>query len=71
MSEDCLVLSVLQGEIQNCITLLCDGVDPNTVSATGEPLLHLAIREPLNTNFPNQSFYFKVYIMWGVSENYT
>ena len=51
MSEDSLVLSVLQGKIQDCISLLCDGVDPNTVSATGEPLLHLAIRESLTKDF--------------------
>ena len=37
------MLSVLKGDIQQCISLLCDGVDPNIVSPTGEPLLHLAL----------------------------
>ena len=37
------MLSVLKGEIQQCISLLCEGVDPNIVSPTGEPLLHLAM----------------------------
>ena len=41
--EDCLVLSVLKGEIQSCIRLLCEGVDPNIISPTGDPLLHLAL----------------------------
>ena len=37
------MLSVLKGEIQACISLLCEGVDPNIISPTGEPLLHLAL----------------------------
>ena len=37
------MLSVLKGEIQSCISLLCDGVDPNIISPTGAPLLHLAL----------------------------
>lgn len=41
--EDCLVLSVLKGELQTCLSLLCEGVDPNIISPTGEPLLHLAL----------------------------
>ena len=43
LEEDCIVLSVLKGDVQTCLSLLCDGVDPNTESATGDPLLHLAL----------------------------
>ena len=43
LEEDCLVLSVLKGDVQTCLSLLCEGVDPNTVSAAGAPVLHLAL----------------------------
>ena len=43
LMEDCLVLSVLKGDLQSCLDLLCDGADPNLVSPTGAPLLHLAL----------------------------
>jgi len=44
--ESSLILAVAQGDIQSSIELLCQGLDPNIRTQTGESLLHLAIRVP-------------------------